>query len=172
MYSDIENVCIGQYVEIELDNKHIHEGLVLEILSKSKKKGVFVKLNDYSEGKVVYIFSPSESKRKSFSYWNSFIQSNKIFAIYDIKEKEFFHLYRKNQHNQLEIVACLFNRYEDAAQFLKDNFKCNQSDFTVKNAKRNDYVFNAFPKATHIRANLYRQISIDKFRELEIKIGR
>lgn len=168
----IENIQVGQYVEIEDDQNKIHEGLVLKILSQSKKKGTRVLLNNQKEGKVIYIFSPAEKQRKLFSFWNKFIQSQKLFAVYDLENKEFVQLYQKNKNNQLQIIGCLFDTYEDAVAFLQENFSDLPNRYTIKNAKRNNFAFKAFPNATYIRANLYRQISIDKFIELEMKIGR
>lgn len=162
----------GDYVEIEMNNNKLETGFVTKILSCTTKGGTIVSLNNKQEGKVTYIFSEQEQKKESFKFWNKFIQSEKVFSIFDKEKGKFYELSRRNSKGEIEIVALLFNDYKDAQEFLENSSGLDCSRYAIKNAKRNTYIASCFPNAKYIRANIYRQIKMDKFIEMEYKLGR
>ena len=169
-----ENILVGLMVDIVEDkNKETQEitmGYVKRVVSnKDCKKGIKVELTNGAIGHVKGIPSKNDIKKETFKFYNIFFYQEKLYSIWDKKNKKFLVLNRKNKiNNKFEKTILLFSSEEIAIEKIKGTSLANKN-FLIRPIRRNKFIYEFFKNydIDVYSINLERKLTKLKMKELE-----
>lgn len=152
-----KDLKIGMLVEIKIffnEKERTVRGYILEFITKGNAKKIKVKLTNNEIGYVDRIIKKEDIKHENFIFYNKFIYSSYIYAIWERYEQKFL------VHNENEAVFLfIFSDKEKANNLL---MKINNKNYMVKEIKNNHHnIVNIFKKTayTHFLIDNERSIS-------------
>lgn len=167
-----KDICIGLFVEIiqynERNNETIHRGYIQRIITQGKSDKVKVELHNGECGVVIHILSKEELQLEAFKFYNKFLFSKEIYAIWHRYEQSYYVGITPNEH-----VLYLFSTKETANKFLA---MLKNNDCMVKEIKcqKTKYLNDYFKKETYdsFYIDLERKIKKEKLHKFEYDLKR